>query len=797
MKILIPKQPRADKFHHTNDSFRSLLSCWKENGWIDLEETDSPYVWINKVGDILLYDRPLSNTEWLLPFTTYRIALFGNQIPQPCYLNCSNWIFWARHPKTVEEFSKKKVPWEDRNTKTIFIGNIENDVQQKYSSSEWKDEVEFFSLTTGKNYIYTQEEYLEKIQQSRFGLCLRGYGPKCHREMEYMALGVVPIITDNVCLSYFNELEENVHYIRVEKPSDINPKISKIGKTLWTFMSESCRDYYLKYCSIEGSFNTTLHIVSTIENRMKSKLQMQMKTERLHSICSFATGKVWKDLEIFLHAYLETHGNLPFYIMLDDEIEEKIKPFESKFTIIKKNCLNNYSGKNRKEMEKEGIFKNLMRIKMDLMEWVLENEPNTLYTDADIVLLYRMDSYIDFSKDIGLSPHKIHPDNAKKFGYYNAGFLFVQNKSFPDWWRHQTENSYFDDQGCLDNVPMEYSFFEFHDSCNFGWWRMFESCEDYKKIQSHFSIQNNRIMYKSCPLTSIHTHFHLEEPNLIIFMFNSFMCSLFEKVNTCQFYQSTLKLKNRFIMIQQYYNDNNDNRQKELDFCLECNLDSLFIKKLILWNEADTVVPDQFKNNQKVEIVENKNWINFKDVIEFTNMHYPNDIILLANLDIFLEFNFTFSDVLKCMKEYPNIIFCNSRIEVNNNRGLFLNESMNKIGYGNCQDAWIFKGDIPSQNCDIPLGYLGSENAFAYQCKENNLIPINLGMYLPLLHFDNCRGKTMENQKQFHKDKIFQTKDSFMVPTMKFLLQENFDISKRKIYHDKCIEYNKKVKIIN
>ena len=797
MKILIPKQPRADKFHHTNDSFRSLLSCWKENGWIDLEETDSPYVWINKVGDILLYDRPLSNTEWLLPFTTYRIALFGNQIPQPCYLNCSNWIFWARHPKTVEEFSKKKVPWEDRNTKTIFIGNIENDVQQKYRSSEWKDEVEFFSLTTGKNYIYTQEEYLEKIQQSRFGLCLRGYGPKCHREMEYMALGVVPIITDNVCLSYFNELEENVHYIRVEKPSDINPKISKIGKTLWTFMSESCRDYYLKYCSIEGSFNTTLHIVSTIENRMKSKLQMQMKTERLHSICSFATGKVWKDLEIFLHAYLETHGNLPFYIMLDDEIEEKIKPFESKFTIIKKNCLNNYSGKNRKEMEKEGIFKNLMRIKMDLMEWVLENEPNTLYTDADIVLLYRMDSYIDFSKDIGLSPHKIHPDNAKKFGYYNAGFLFVQNKSFPDWWRHQTENSYFDDQGCLDNVPMEYSFFEFHDSCNFGWWRMFESCEDYKKIQSHFSIQNNRIMYKSCPLTSIHTHFHLEEPNLIIFMFNSFMCSLFEKVNTCQFYQSTLKLKNRFIMIQQYYNDNNDNRQKELDFCLECNLDSLFIKKLILWNEADTVVPDQFKNNQKVEIVENKNWINFKDVIEFTNMHYPNDIILLANLDIFLEFNFTFSDVLKCMKEYPNIIFCNSRIEVNNNRGLFLNESMNKIGYGNCQDAWIFKGDIPSQNCDIPLGYLGSENAFAYQCKENNLIPINLGMYLPLLHFDNCRGKTMENQKQFHKDKIFQTKDSFMVPTMKFLLQENFDISKRKIYHDKCIEYNKKVKIIN
>ena len=784
MKILIPKQPRSDRFHHSNDSFRELLYCWKENGWIDLEETDDPYVWMNKVGDILLYDRDLCNKEWLLPCTTYRIALFGNQIPQPHYLHCSNWTYWARHPKTVEEFSKKEVSWEERNIKTIFIGNIENEVQQKYRSSEWKNEIEFFSLTNGKNHRYTQEEYLEKIQQSRFGLCLRGDGPKCHREVEYMALGVVPIITDNVCLSYFHELEENVHYIRVQKPCDINPKISKIGNRLWSFMSKSCRDYYLKNFSIKGSFNTTLDILSTIENRIKSRLQMQLKTDRLHSICLFATETVWKDLEILLHSYLDTHRNLPLYIMVDDEIEEKMIPFESKLTIIKKNCLNKYSGKD------------LSKIKMDLIEWVLENEPNTLYTDAGIVFLYRMDSYIHFSKDVGLSPHKIHPDNVKKFGYYSSGFLFVQNKSFPDWWRLQTDDSYSSEQRCLDNVPMEFSFFEFHDSCNFGWWRMFESDKQYQQIQSRFSIENNRIMYNSCALTSIRTHFYLEELRPIIFMFNSFMCSLFEKTNY-QFYQSTLKLKNKFIMIQQYYNDNNENRQKELDFCLQCNLDSLFVKKLILWNEIETVVPEKFKNHEKLEILNHKNWINFKDVIEFTNIHYPNDIILLSNLDIFLEFNFTFSDVLKCMKEYPNIIFCNSRIELNNNGSLCLNESMKKIGYGNCQDAWIFRGDIPSRNCDIPLGYLGSENAFAYQCKENNLLPINLGMYIPLLHFDNCRGKTISNQKEFHKDKIFQSKDSFLVPTMKFLIQDNFDISKKNIYHEKCIEYNEKVKIIN
>lgn len=798
MKILIPKQPRTDYFHHNNDSFRQLLHCWKENGWIDLEETENPYIWINDVHDILLYDRDQVNKMWFLPNIQHRIALFGNDIPQQKYKKYSNWIFWARNPVDVERFSVNTVSWDERTINTIFIGNIENEIQQKYRSTDWKDVIEFFSLTNGKEHKFSQEEYLQQLQKSRFGLCLRGYGPKCHREIEYMALGVVPIITDNISLDYFHPLEENVHYIRVSKPDEISKKISKIGKKLWTFMSQNCQEYYKNYCSIQGSFDTTKEIVSVVENRMLETQSTRQKTDRIHSFCTFATGMVWNDLEIFLHSYLDTHKNLPLYIMVDDEIEEKIKPFESQLKIVKKNCLNEYSRKNRKEMEKEGIFKNLMKVKMDLIKWTLENQPNTLYTDADIVLLYRMDSYINFSKDIGLSPHRIHPENVKKYGYYNAGFLFVQNKSFPDWWQEETETSYFDDQGCLDKVPMNFSFFEFHDSCNFGWWRMFESDEDFRKIQSNFSIKNNKIIFKGCLLTSIHTHFYMEEPKPIIFQFNYFLCSLFEKtVSNYTFYNSLLKPKNKFVMIQQYYNDKNENRQKELDLCVTSNVDSLFVKKLILWNEKGTIVPDVLKKKDKIEILENRNWINFKDIIEYTNEYYPNDIILLSNLDIFIEFNHTFLNVMNCLKEHRNVIFCNSRIEVDENGRIFLNESMNKIGYGNCQDSWIFRGDLPLKNCDIPLGYLGCENAFAYQCQDNNIIPINLGMYIPFFHYDSCRGKTFSNQKDFHKDKIIETKDTFLVPTMKFLMNTSFDISRKNEYFEKCLEMNKYVKINN
>lgn len=791
MKILIPKQPRTDQFSHPNDAFRSMIYCWKKNGLVDVEEIDHPYVWVDEIGDILLYDFPICNKKWLLPFIQYRIGLFAHQVPQPLYEKNSNWISWAKCPEMVEELSKKEIQWSERTIETVFIGNVDSQEEQQFSLLEWKENIDFFSLTTKKENQYTQQEYLEKIQQSRFGLCLRGKNTKSHRVVEYMALGVVPIITDNICLSYFTPLEENVHYIRVSDPSDLKSKISTIGEKLWAFMSNSCKDFYKKHFSIQGSFETTKTIISMVELRNKKKKQVEWKTDKLHSICSFAIGNTWRDFEIFLHSYLETHKNIPLYLMLDDEIEQRLEPFESKLKIVKKNCLNQYSKFDRKDMEKRDIFKNFSKIKADLVSWVLEKEANTLYANRDIVFLYRMDSYIDFSKDVGLSCYRTNSNHTEQHGFYDSSFVFIQNKSFPQWCRKQTNSKF------LDSVPMTFSFFEFHDSCNFEWHRMFQSEEHFQKIQSEFTIKNNKIMYKGCPLNSIRTNFYMDEPAPILFQFNSFLCSLLENVTSYQFYHSLLKLKQKFIMIQQYYNDKDDARQKELDFCVQSNLNSLFVKKLILWNEKGTIVPDKFLQNEKLEIITNKNWINFQDIIEFTNSNYPNDIIILSNLDIFIEFNYTFQDVLKCLKEYSNIIFCNSRIELGENGLISLNRNMDEIGYGNCQDSWIFKGDVCLPNCDIPLGYLGCESAFAFQCQNNQVTPINLGMYLPFLHFDNYRGKSLANQKDFHKDKIYHCQDYFLVPTMKFLINEPFNLSKKNYYFERCLEYNQHVKLKN
>jgi hypothetical protein len=794
MKVLIPKQPRQDHFFHKNDSFREMLLLWKENEWIQLEETDSPYIWINKVGDILLYDRARYNKKWMLPYVRYRIGLFGNEIPQPYYLKNSPWIFWGRHPRLLETFSKQNLVYEDRSIETIFIGNIENEVQEIYRSDHWKQVIEYFSLIKGSIHKFTQEEYLEKIQQARFGLCCRGYGPKCHREIEYMALGVVPIFTDNVSSDYYHPLEENVHYIRVSYPEDIPKKISGIGKRLWTFMSQSCREYYQDYCSVKGSFETTKQIISHVEKRLSKKLMTEPKTNQIHSFCSFATGQVWTDLKLFLHSYMDVHQNIPLYIMVDDEIEKKLGPFRNQLHIVSKNCLNKFSNKEKKEMD----FKEFMKVKMDLIEWVLEKEKNTMYTDADIVFLYRFDSYIDFSKDIGLSPHLIHSDNARKYGYYNAGFLFVQNNKFPQWWREQMKTSFFDDQGCLDYVPLHFSFFEFHSSCNFGWWRMFEGETNYTTIQSSFTIQYGKIYYCGNPLTSIHTHFFLNEPNMITFKFNEFICFLLDKTkSTYPFYSTLLEPKDGFIMIQQYYNDKNEERQKELDLCVYSNLKSMFVKKLILWNETGVIVPEILKESDKLLIEEDKPWINYQDIINYTNQKYPNDIIILSNLDIYLEFSHRFLDLYHYLTIEKDVVYCLSRIETNKDGHLFLEPSNEKLGYGNCQDTWIFRGDVPLTNCSIPLGYISCENSFAHCVKESGLIPVNVGNYVPLIHVDICRGKTVDNQLEFHKNKIFDSTGTFMTPTMNFVLNKQFSMKQKIEYFKKCIEINKYLKICN
>tara|TARA_B110000305_G_scaffold215880_1_gene253791 strand:- start:566 stop:1381 length:816 start_codon:yes stop_codon:yes gene_type:complete len=244
---------------HSGDTFRELVKLWHENKLIDLELKDVHNCWMNGVNNILLYDQP--TLEWFKPQRDlYNFALFGNIVPS--FPSSSAWIFWGRRPRLMEKIKKNRKNWANRDIGSIFLGKIENSVQlTKRTNEEWENEIDLFSMPIGGNYKYSQEEYLNLLCRSKFGLCLSGYGPKCNREIELMCMGVVPIITPLVDLTYYSKLEENKHYIRVNSPREIKQKINDTSQYQWGEMSNNCIDWFEKNCSTEGSFNTTIEIL--------------------------------------------------------------------------------------------------------------------------------------------------------------------------------------------------------------------------------------------------------------------------------------------------------------------------------------------------------------------------------------------------------------------------------------------------------------------------------------------------------------------------------------------------------
>ena len=261
--IYYPDVDKINKvFKHQGDSGRELVREWEKLGLVNICKSPIPFmVWDNK---FIMYD---FDTDYQLinsPIDKQTTPIYtGNELIEGCNL----WTYWSRHPKVLHEHYNMSVKtYEQRDIDTIFIGNIENSVQAKWRSTEWGKYISRFHMTNGPgNRTFSHEEYLKLLAKSKYGLCLRGYGPKCNREIELLALGTVLIVTPGVDPdNYINPLQENLHYIRVDQPKDIPEKISNISNTQWHEMSAACRLWYNMNSSPYGSFKLTRELAGDI-----------------------------------------------------------------------------------------------------------------------------------------------------------------------------------------------------------------------------------------------------------------------------------------------------------------------------------------------------------------------------------------------------------------------------------------------------------------------------------------------------------------------------------------------------
>lgn len=258
------KSMKRGFFGHKGDSFREMIDLWVEKGFVERKEDASlTHCWLGAPGNILLYDRP--TWQWLEETSQeekdYRLCLAGN--PNPSEKEFTKpWIFWPREPRLVEELSLlPKKSYDDRVDTMVFFGKIENDIQGSYRQdiSGWKSACAKFSMKDkGESYDLNPREYLEALGNAKYGLCLRGYGPKCNREIELLAMGTVPVVTPDVDISNFMEpLIDGTHVLVVKNHMDAIEKISRMNSAMWSEMSEAGFQWWKRNCSVEGSWERT------------------------------------------------------------------------------------------------------------------------------------------------------------------------------------------------------------------------------------------------------------------------------------------------------------------------------------------------------------------------------------------------------------------------------------------------------------------------------------------------------------------------------------------------------------
>lgn len=240
-------------------------------------------------------------------------------------------------------------------------------------------------------------------------------------------------------------------------------------------------------------------------------------------LATLATDSCYNDLSRLLVSISIFNPDNKIYLLCDTPIHKKVLQ-EFPFLNIEYLCtLDCYANKNRNIMEKEGIWLQFMLEKCTIVDFALTKEKEVLFLDADIILFNSVDGIIDQTKDIGLSKHEIVQTDEIKYGKYNGGFFYVQNKDFTTWWKKASKKSSFFEQKAMDDIPSHFSTFFFPPQNNFGWWRLCQA-PDPNSVAIKFTIKDGLIYYEDQQLNSIHTHL-ISDFNYTV-IFNNFILNL-------------------------------------------------------------------------------------------------------------------------------------------------------------------------------------------------------------------------------------------------------------------------------
>ena len=238
----------------------------------------------------------------------------------------------------------------------------------------------------------------------------------------------------------------------------------------------------------------------------------------ISSIALLVNENAIDDLKVFIYTLQVWNVSLPtLYIYCTSDSKDQIESLKYKGVCKYNTSLDKYANLSRVKMERmpsnsglSNLFHDFTVEKCSLMEWAItESKTGVLFCDADICWLGQIPS-IPEGTEVALSPHEINSLDEKKYGIYNAGFLWMSSIHAVQCWREASMVSKFFEQLALNTVADTYPIYQFGSHINYGWWRMFQGKATPDQSKAAWTIFRNDSHSGLCvnkePVVCIHTH---------------------------------------------------------------------------------------------------------------------------------------------------------------------------------------------------------------------------------------------------------------------------------------------------
>lgn len=195
--------------------------------------------------------------------------------------------------------------------------------------------------------------------------------------------------------------------------------------------------------------------------------------EKLRGVKSFSlvsTHPCERETALLIYSIRRAGYQCPILLVCDDIVANYLRQFKFPNVIIKREA-NSHQLENVKVEEKNTFHRpDIIMKKMDAMQWAIDECDNTMFVDSDLLFLRDFDYEINYPNM--LSPHYGKQESADRYGGFNAGYLFSEDRYLPERWRWLYRNrSRFYEQECMALLTENFDCGKFSKQHNIGIWR--------------------------------------------------------------------------------------------------------------------------------------------------------------------------------------------------------------------------------------------------------------------------------------------------------------------------------------